>query len=45
MLENELSIFQIITYGNPILRKKAKKIKNIDKEIELIEQEIIEAYN
>lgn len=41
MLENELSIFQIITYGNPILRKKAKKIKNIDKEIEEFAQNMV----
>ena len=41
MLENELSIFQIITYGNPILRKKAEKIKNIDKEIEEFAQNMV----
>ena len=30
MLEKELSMLQILTYGNPVLREKAEEIKKID---------------
>jgi peptide deformylase len=33
---------KVITYGNPVLRKKAKKVKNIDKEIVSLTKKMFE---
>ena len=33
MIEKDLSVLEIITYGHPVLSKKAKEIVNIDQEI------------
>ncbi len=32
---------KVITYGNPVLRKKARKIKNIDKNIVMLSKEML----
>ena len=37
-----MSVLEIIKYGNPILTKKAKTIKNIDKDIEDLAQKMIQ---
>ncbi len=33
---------KVVTYGNPVLRKKAKKVKNIDKEIITLTKKMFE---
>jgi len=37
-----MKVLPIIKYGNPILHKKAKEIKNIDKEIEELSQKMVQ---
>ena len=37
-----MSILEIVTYGNPILTKKAEKIKKINKEIEELAQSMLQ---
>lgn len=39
--EKEMSVLQIITYGNPTLTKKAEEIKNIDKIIMELAQDMV----
>lgn len=41
MIKEELSLLQIMTFGNPILLKKAQEIQNITKEIELLAQRMV----
>ena len=33
MHEKDISILEILTYGHPVLKKKAEEIKNIDDDI------------
>ncbi len=40
-LEKEMSVLQIITYGNPTLTKKAEEIKKIDKIIVELAQDMV----
>lgn len=37
-----MSIIEIVTYGNPILTKKAEKIKNINEKIEELAQSMLQ---
>lgn len=41
MLERELSVLQIITYGNPVLTKRAEEVKNIDTNIKELAQQMV----
>ncbi len=39
MVEKDLTVLEIVTYGHPVLLKKAEKVKNINQDIvDLAEQ-------
>lgn len=41
MTEKEILALKILTYGNPVLREKAKEISNINKKIEDLAQSMV----
>jgi len=41
MIEKDISLLEIVTFGNPVLKKKAEKIQNIDQEIERLAKQMM----
>jgi len=42
MIEKELPILEIVTFGNPVLSQKAEEIKNITEDIEILAKKMVE---
>ena len=41
MIEKDITLLEIVTFGNPVLNKKAEKVQNIDHEIEELAERMI----
>lgn len=42
LVEKESSLLQIVTYGNPVLRRRAEEVKNIDKNIHELARQMVQ---